>query len=69
MEDVTSSNIEYTSHNGNELRKPRIVALNIEGVLENMVYNSTRENKQASHARRNAESEASKGLPKTILRY
>ena len=67
MEDNTSSDTKYTSDNGNKLQKPHIVALNIEGLGEDMVCDFDREDGQAIHTCGNAKSEALKDLLEEFL--
>lgn len=60
MEDITNSDTKYNSHNNNGIQKPYNVALNRErGVEENLVYDSGREEEQATQTRRNGREQGS----------
>ena len=60
MKDITNIDTVYTNHSNSEIQMPHYVALNIEGVGDNLVGNLDREDEQVAQMRKNAKSEALK---------
>lgn len=60
VKDITNIDTVCTNHGSSEIQMPHNVALNIEGVGDNLVCNFGREDEQVAQMRKNTKSEALK---------